>query len=87
MQAEPCADDLERKSWAEHSCSVITSDLFHECHQVVPNYIDYYKICLKDACEWVDSLSDWTKKNRMNRNVICLLVMACTDGPLRIVTL
>ncbi|XDV53263.1 hypothetical protein PO909_021818 [Leuciscus waleckii] len=44
-----CAEHSHRSVWAERRCSIITNDVFKDCHSLVdPN--QYYEDCKKDTC-------------------------------------
>ncbi|XP_023784693.1 LOW QUALITY PROTEIN: mucin-5AC [Cyanistes caeruleus] len=46
---DPCSANPYRKAWAQKQCSIITSEVFANCHsQVEPN--EYYQACVDDAC-------------------------------------
>ncbi|XP_074948620.1 mucin-5AC [Phalacrocorax aristotelis] len=46
---DPCTANPYRKAWAQRQCSIITSEVFANCHsQVEPN--EYYQACVDDAC-------------------------------------
>ncbi|XP_078077489.1 uncharacterized protein LOC144499246 [Mustelus asterias] len=46
---DPCTKKPHRRSWAQKQCSIITSDIFANCHQMVdPN--PFYDACVHDSC-------------------------------------
>ncbi|XP_061570036.1 SCO-spondin [Cololabis saira] len=46
---DPCALSPHRVPWARRRCSVLTQDLFSQCHADVP-FQQYYSWCVFDAC-------------------------------------
>ncbi|XP_071945713.1 uncharacterized protein [Antedon mediterranea] len=46
---DPCEDNPHRKPWSQRKCSIIKSNTFKECHNLVP-YEEYYTKCMYDAC-------------------------------------
>ncbi|XP_048463236.1 mucin-2-like [Rhincodon typus] len=46
---DPCTEKPHRKGWAQKQCSIITSDIFTNCHKMVdPN--PFYDTCVHDSC-------------------------------------
>uniref|UniRef100_A0A8C4F7F8 VWFD domain-containing protein n=1 Tax=Dicentrarchus labrax TaxID=13489 RepID=A0A8C4F7F8_DICLA len=49
MNVDPCVERNNRHTWAKKKCSIITGDIFKECHKKV-DYHTFHENCVKDSC-------------------------------------
>ncbi|XP_058857773.1 mucin-6-like [Acipenser ruthenus] len=47
---DPCIKNPYRLKWAQEKCSIIPSNVFEECHELV-QYNQFYDACVHDACQ------------------------------------
>ena len=47
--SDPCDANPKRKEFADKKCSIITSDVFQDCHALVAPEA-YYEDCMFDTC-------------------------------------